>query len=60
VSSATLSDKFKKNCDVAEFKADVRAMAMVPRTLLKPLPTSSGMGERTTCATRISGAKHAK
>ena len=35
-----------KNCEVAEFGSDVRAMATVPTTFFKPLPASSWTGAR--------------
>jgi hypothetical protein len=35
-----------KNCEVAESGTMVRAMASVPRTLLRPLRLSSGIGAR--------------
>ena len=38
-----LSTTLMKNCEVAESGTDVRAIATVPRMLLKPLRLSSGM-----------------
>ena len=35
-----------KNCAVAEFGSDVRAIAIVPRWLVRPLRLSSGIGAR--------------
>ncbi len=43
-SSAVLSSRFTKNCDVAEFGSVVRAAATDPRTLLRPLLDSFGTG----------------
>jgi hypothetical protein len=41
-----LSFTLMKNCAVAELGSIVRAIAMVPRTLVRPLRLSSGIGAR--------------